>query len=279
MGCARFQTLVRCGRRVSRLCACSLSISASLLAYPAVALGQEPTQPCKEIETSTQPAPEDATNLIELQSNAARPTFDVELAFSSSGADDISFTPKARKRLVGNSADVAAEFTDAPRFEGHRLKGDNYIAAHASKTGRQLVLEACFEKIPSMTAGRYEGTVSIYGPRLSDFTYAIVVTTKLPRWVPIATILATVLFALIVAMITGQLAPPARGKDKPDWKGYGRVLVALVLAVVLAALPYWSVYASNETWGSTFAADMTALVTATFAGVVAAFATAKKLLS
>jgi hypothetical protein len=157
-----------------------------------------------------------------------------------------------------------------------RLKGDRFIAAHASKSGRSIVLEACFENIPQYAAGRYEGTVALFGPKLADFTYAMVVTTKWPRWTALLTILITIIGSLIVGVITGLLARPSQARD---WKGWLRLVFALGLALILAALPYWSVYASNETWGSTPPADLTALVTATFAAAAGGFATAGKLLS
>jgi hypothetical protein len=234
-----------------------------------VAYGQTPS--CKEVE-QTQPAPENAQNLIELAPNAARPTFDVELDYHAEGKDDISFLPKAGRR-PGTDADVAAEFTDAPRYKGDRLKGDRFISAHASKSGRSIVLYVCFEKIPGYAAGRWEGTVAIFGPKLSDFTYAIVVTTKWPRWTAAVTILFTIIGSLIVAVITGVLNRPA------SWRGWLKIVFTLGLALALGLLPYWSVYASNETWGSTPPSDLIALVSATFGAVIGGFAIAKRLLS
>lgn len=234
-----------------------------------VAYGQ--TSSCKEAE-NTQPAPENAKNLIELAPNPARPTFDVELDYHSDGKDDISFPPRAGRR-PGTDADVAAEITDAPRYKGHGLKGDRFVAAHASKSGRSITLYVCFENVPKYAAGRWEGTVAIFGPKLSDFTYAIVVTTKWPRWTAWATILITIVGSLIVAVSTGVLHSPT------GWKGWLKIIFTLVLALVLGVLPYWSVYASNETWGSTPPSDLIALVSATFGAVIGGFATAKRLLS
>jgi hypothetical protein len=229
------------------------------------------TPPCKEAET-TRPAAEDAQNLIELAPNAARPTFNVELDYASDGRDDITFQPKAGRR-PGTDADVAAEFTDAPRFNGHPLKGDRFIAAHASKSGRSVIVYVCFENVPGYAAGRWEGTIAVFGPKLSDFTYAIVVTTKWPRWTAWLTILVTIVGSMIVAILTGVLKTPT------DWRGGLRVFFTLVVALALGLVPYWSVYASNETWGSTPNSDLIALVGATFGAVIAGFALAKRLLS
>lgn len=239
-------------------------------AAPGIALGQ--VSHCEE-EERTEPAGEGAENLLELQPNAARPTFDVELSYNTDGGDEISFTPMAGRR-PGAAADVAAEFTDAPRYDGQRLKGQRHVAARPSESGRQILVEACFANVPKYAAGRWEGTISVYGPRLSDFTYAIVVTTKWPRWTALVAIATTILGSLAVALVSGGLDRPGK-----DWREYLRVGFALVLALALAMLPYWSVYASNETWGSTPAADITALVTASFAAAIGGFATAKRLIA
>jgi hypothetical protein len=106
-------------------------VSACVIAAGALdtSIAQAQTQPCKEAE-KTQPAPEGAQNLIELQTNAARPTFDVELDYHPSGDDDISFTPKAGRR-PGSDADVAAEFTDAPRYK--ELAPTSRVGGHAAR--------------------------------------------------------------------------------------------------------------------------------------------------
>ena len=257
--------------RAVRLLLCSVLIAALVAVDASVARGQTP--PCKEVE-KTQPAPENAKNLVELQSNAARPTFDVQLDSRTKGDDNISFTPQAGAR-PGSTADVAAEFTDAPRYKGERLGGQEFIAAHASESGRRIVVEACFENVPSFTAGRYEGTTALFGPKLADFNYAIVVTTKWPRWVAWSLIGLTFVAALLIAGLTGQF-------QSATWTGraaYAKIALTVLLALGLAVLTYWSVYASNETWGSTPASDLVALVSATFAAAIGGIATAKKLLS
>lgn len=252
--------------RLLLVMACVIGISAM---EATTAYGQTPS--CRELET-TEPAPENAQNLIELAPNAARPTFDVGLDYSTDGKDDISFPAKAGRR-PGRDADVAAEFIDAPRYKGHALKGDRSAAAHASKSGRSILLYACFDNIPHYAAGRWEGTVAIFGPELADFTYAIVVTTKWPRWTAWAVILVTIVGSLIVAILTGVLNTPK------NWKDGLKIVFTLVIALVLGLLPYWSVYVSNETWGSTPPSDLIALASATFGAVIGGFALAKKLLS
>jgi hypothetical protein len=106
-------------------------------------------------------------------------------------------------------------------------------------------------------------------------SHAIVVTTKWPRWIAWLVIGLTIIGSLIVAIVTGKVARPSPWSD---WKGWLKLLVPVVLALVLAFLPYWSVYGSNETFGSTPPSDLTGLVTATFAAALGGFATANKLL-
>lgn len=268
-----------CHRPVRSVALLTICLAAVGAAHASPARGE--TQPCKEHETSA-PAPENAKNLLELQPNAARPTFDIELGYATSGSDGISFVPKAGKR-PGQRAKVAAEFTDAPRFEGQRLGGDQFVAAEASESGRRIFLQACFESVPQYAAGRYAGTLAIYGPKIADFTYAIVVTTKWPRWTALLTIGLVFFFAIGVAFFTDVLTFPERKKGTTSkgerWKGYVKVAFAAVFAGVLAALSYWSVYASNETWGSDPPSDLTALASAAFAAAVGGLVTARKLLS
>jgi hypothetical protein len=265
------------GRWLALLILCGVFATA-LVASPrlgsARAATTNPPQPCKEVET-TKPSASGAKNLTELQPNAARPTFDVKLDYSTSGDDYISFTPKAGGKS-GATANVAAEFTDAPRFKGDRLTGDAFIAAHASKSGRRVVVYACFENLSQYTAGRYQGTVALFGPQLADFTYAIVITTKWPRWIALVTILVTVIGALFIGFVTNTFSRPANRRDGMGWL---RVIIGFIIATALGALPYWSVYASNETWGSTPPSDLTALVTATFTAAVGGLALAAKILS
>jgi hypothetical protein len=253
----------------------ALVIACALAALVCAPSGAAQAEPCDEDE-QTDPADPDAQNLLELQTNAKRPTFVIKLDYASSGTDWISFVPKGGKR-PGRNADVAAEFTDALSFEGERLGGVQRIAAHANKSGRWIVVEACIRDIPDRTAGRYEGTISVFGPPISDFTYAIVVTTKWPRWAAIVTMFATVLLALAIAVYTDQISVSRQGFR--NWKTYIRVPVTVVIALVLAAIPYWSVYENNETWGAALGADLTALVTATFGATVAGIAAANRFLA
>jgi hypothetical protein len=92
-------------------------------------------------------------------------------------------------------------------------------------------------------------------------------------WVAIATILVTIAMSLAIAFATRQLVKPQ------GWVGALKLIATLGIALGLGALTFWSVYLSNETFGSTPNSDLIALVSATFGAVLAGLATAKKLLS
>jgi hypothetical protein len=55
------------------------------------------------------------------------------------------------------------------------------------------------------------------------------------------------------------------------------VVVTVSLSLGLGFLPYWSVYMSNETFGSTPDSDLVGLISATFGAVVGGFAVAKRI--
>ena len=137
--------------------------------------------------------------------------------------------------------------------------------------------------VPQYAAGRYEGTVHVYGPKIADFYYAIVVTTKWPSWIAVLTILLTFLGCIVVAFFTDVLVLPGRKESLTSnkgerLKGSVTLVFAGVFAIGLAALSYWSVYASNETWGSDPPSDLTALVSAAFAAAIGGRISARKLL-
>ncbi|MGE5273985.1 MAG: hypothetical protein ACM3QU_09560 [Verrucomicrobiota bacterium] len=220
-------------------------------------------RPCEEVET-TEPAPDNATGLVELQSNAARPTFDIGLADKANGDDQITFSPKGGEH-VGRTTDVAAELTDYPRRSTHRLNGRIFVAAHPSKSGERVVVEACLENVRNWDAGQYKGTVAVYGPTVADFTYALVVTSKWPWWVAVGVIGATILFSAVLFFLLGTR--PTAG----FWKWLLASLLGLIVGGLLAALSYWSVYVTNDTWGEDPQAQIVALAMASFAATVTGY--------
>jgi uncharacterized membrane protein len=222
---------------------------------------------CEEKE-GTPPSGPNAKNLIELQANKARPTFDVGLADKSAGKDNISFSPKAGER-IGNR--VAAEVVDTPRAGEHPLRAEILIAAHPSKSGRAVVVEACFRNVDHWYAGSYAGTIRVYGPRLTDFNYALVVTTKWPWWVAILVIGATVLFSVLVFVLLPRVPNPKLKRDREEWRAWLALVLGIVVGALLAGLTYWSLYEANDTWGSDPQAQVLALVMASFSATVVGY--------
>lgn len=231
-----------------------------------------PARACDEQE-QTEPAAEGATDLFELQPNTARPTFEVSLEDNSEGSDEISFVPREAKR-IGRSADIAVEITDFPRASGERIDAQISIAAHANKSGRRAVVEVCLADVASFAAGRYEGTVSVFGPRFADFNYALVVTTKWPWWSAVAAIAASMIFFIFVAAVTGLVVLDiTASKSRSAAAGFA----GLFVAVIVGGLTYWSVYATSETWGADPATDLTAIAIASFTAAMAAFTAVSKI--
>lgn len=258
---------VRMPARGRLLLAAAVAIAVALsLAANAVAQGPRPTaRTCKENENATKPASSNATNLIELQPNKSRPTFDVGLADKSSGKDNITFSPKAGERI---GTDVAAEVLDAPRANTHPLHATISAAAHPSKSGERAVVEVCLEGVSPWYAGTYQGTINVYGPRISDFSYALVVTTKWPWWVAILVIGATVIFSALVFFLLPQTPNVTL---KRDWRYWLAAFVGVIVGGVLAGLTYWSLYQANDTWGSDPQAQILALVMASFSATVVGY--------
>lgn len=238
-----------------------VSLAGLALAGQAAAQGTDATVAnCKENERDTQPA--SGANPIELQANKARPTFDVGLADKSDGNDSIFFSPKADDRIDNQ---VAAELLGAPRAGKHRFHGLIFVAAHPSQSGRSAVVEACFEDVNHWYAGSYEGTFRVYGPRIADFNYALVVTTKWPPWVALVVIFATVIFSVLVLLFLPQVPNPPL---KADWRPWLGLFLGIVVAVVLAGLTYFTTYDANDTWGSDPQGQILALALAAFGATV-----------
>ena len=245
----------------------TLALSAIVLATGLGLAGQAAAQGaeakvalCKENEKDTQPA--SGANPIELQVNKARPTFDVGLADKSEGNDNIFFSPKAGERIDSH---IAAELLGTPRAGKHPFHGLILLAAHPSQSARSAVVEACFENVNHWYAGSYEGTIRVYGPQITDFNYALVVTTKWPPWVALVVIFATVIFSVLVLLFLPQVPNPPL---KADWRPWLGLFLGIVVAVVLAGLTYFTTYDANDTWGSDPQGQIPALALAAFGATV-----------
>jgi uncharacterized membrane protein len=232
-----------------------LALSVGTVEHAAAA---ESPPECDEPAT-VKPARRNALDLIELQPNALRPTFDIGLGHETSGADEISLRPKAGERFGPR---VAAELLDRPRKGSQALEGEIRISARPSKSGRVVIVAACLEGVSQWKAGRYEGVVAVYGPRIADFNYALVVTSKWPWQVAALLIVGTVLFSALILFFARR---PAAGSAQSNAIA---TVAGFVVGALLAGLTYWSNYVTSDTWGDDPQAQITALVLASFSATV-----------
>lgn len=249
---------------------CALSIS--LATAPGQAKPIPAPMLCKANEQNTEPSAPDAKDLIELQPNAARPTFDVGLGDKSSSDDKISFTPKGGMR-VGRKVDLAADMTDPPRSGTQPFRGNVFVAAHGTSSGRTAVLDVCIEDHSHWKAGRYQGTIVLYGPKFVDFSYALVVTSKWPWWTA-AGIIGLVLLAFLVVTIVTDVFSTKDLKTVGYWFG---VAAGLIVGIVLGALTYFTIYNGNDTWGDDPGTQITALAIASFTAATGGLLAGRKL--
>ena len=247
-------------------------LTASAQAQQPPAGAQQP--PCMENEQNIEPSSTDEQNLIELQPNAARPTFEVGLTDKPSGDDKIYFTPKGGRR-IGHDAMLAAEVTDPPRSGSQPLDGKLFVAAHGTPSGRTAVVEVCFKDHSPFKAGRYQGTIAVYGPKLTDFSYALVVTTKWPWWSAAGLIAIALLGFALIAVISDF---SGSGKKKGNLTYWAGLVFGIVIGVVLGALTYFTIYNKNATWGDDPGTQITALAIATFTAATGGLLAGRRLL-
>jgi hypothetical protein len=228
---------------------------------------------CKNEPEKANAAPLGAKDLIQLQPNAARPTLDIALADKSGGTDKISFLPKAGRR-VGVGTRVAAELTDAPRTGSAPLGGDIFVRANGTASARRVEVAVCLANIPRFAAGRYLGTITIYGPDFADFNYALAITTKWPWWSAV-TIIGVVLVAFAAIALISDFS--GSEKKKMTWSYGGGLVIGISIGLVLGALTYFTIYSKNATWGEDPGTQITALAIASFTAATGGFLAGRRL--
>jgi hypothetical protein len=194
----------------------------------------------------------------------------VALADRSSATAEISFLPEGGRRL-GQGAEIAAE-AEPPLSGSVALGGDLSVAAHGTASGRSAVVDICLEHVPRFAAGRYQGTIAVYGPKIADFSYALVVTAKWPWWSAVGLIALVIVVSLAVAVVTNFLGLPT------DWRAAVGSVIAGGLAIGLGLLTYWTIYAKSDTWGSDPGTELSALAIASFTAATSGLVTARKLI-
>jgi hypothetical protein len=214
------------------------------------------------------PSPAGTTGLAELQANADRPALTLDLAGLKSDSDDVTLATKGDASVASDPQkvdpnDATTDIRDSPRKANDRLDGNVVTSATTRRGNKSVRIDICVDSASTWQAGTYEGTVTIDGPRLQQFSYPIVIKKKWPWWTA---------FVVLVLVVLGYIAYAAGQGNAPAAKTKtGSIRTKLVYFAVSAAgglLVYWSVYVKNETWGENPAADIAALALAGVTGAI-----------
>jgi hypothetical protein len=249
-------------------------VAAAITACTITPLAHADSAPCDEGETVAS-AQEGKSGLVELDVVATRATFDVPLADNRSGEDDIRFPTKAGRRLAPGVNTVSAQLPQRPRNSSGALGGTYLVAARPDEAGKGVIVDVCVRDTEMFRAGQFSGTIDVFGPKIADFSYAIVITKKWPWWTA-ATVLGLAILAFVGgAALTGSLTFNISGS-----KGRKRAATGagVVVGAALAALVYWGTYWKNPTWGSDPQAEITALFVAGFTAATGGLALVQRLI-
>ncbi len=215
------------------------------------------------------PSPAATSGLAELEANAERTSLTLDLGGSKSDSDDVTLPTRgdasvATDPQTADPLDVTTDIRDSPRKANDRLEGNVVTSATPRRGSRTVQVELCLDSATTWQAGTYEGTVTIDGPRLQQFTYPILIKKKWPWWAALLVLVAVVVGYVIYAAGKGN-APAASTKT-----GSIRTkVVYLVVSAVGGLIVYWSVYTKSETWGENPFADVVALAAAGLTGAIA----------
>jgi hypothetical protein len=228
---------------------------------------------CREVK-GKQAAPNNPENPgIELQSNRARPTLAIALADRQSAVDSISFSTKDRLLVPDTRRErTSAVLLETPRRSATEpFDGDVKVKASPLVGGTIVRLTACVDRGSILKAGAFQGTARIYGPKVADFDYAVIVTEKWPWQIAVAILWYAGLAFVIVAWLTGSLA---FGHEKRVIPVAGGIVVGLIAMVPTFFGTYWN----NATWGSDPGTHVSGLATAGLTAALAGLAAAHKVL-
>jgi hypothetical protein len=178
------------------------------------------------------------------------------------------------KPPLAEGTKVAAELNDTPARGARELRGVSLGAApNASRTG--VVVHVCVGRAGSLSPGRYEGSLRVYGPTITPFDYPLAVTIKAWKLWAILILAGGVGFAVLVGWWTGALHFGGANKGRLI-VGYG---VAVLLMLVAGGASYYSAYNNNATWGDDPAKDFPSIAIAGFSAASAALVVLHKLLA
>jgi hypothetical protein len=189
-------------------------------------------------------------------------------------ASAITFQSKGRRPL-GKA--ISAVLIDVPRRGNDRIDAEVRAKATPFIGGTTARLQVCVDRGSVMTAGSYQGTVRIYGPKVSDFDYAVIVTEKWPWQFAVALLVLAGGVFVLVAWSTESLTFDLRntkGREKDLWISS---LFGIAVAIAAMAPTFFGTYWNNPTWGSDPGAHISGLVTAGFTAALGGLALAKRL--
>jgi len=215
-----------------------------------------------QVETpGPSPAP-GAKRLAELEANSSRPSLTLALGGKRSDSDDVTLATIRKARVGAKPEDVTADVRDSLRKADDKLEGTVVVLATPRRGQDTIAVDLCVDRAKRWQAGKYEGTVTVDGPRLSQFSYPIVVTKKWPWWAALILLAAILIGYVVYAAATSNQGITGRGAK------WARTIY-LAVSVAGGLLAYWSVYGKNETWGENPGADILALALAGLTGAIA----------
>jgi hypothetical protein len=202
----------------------------------------------------------DKKKAIELRPYRSPPTFVLALADRQTTHGYVSLTPKGGRVLRDR---VSAQVIERPRQGSTPIAAFIRVAAVPNAGGSIITLRACIERRKLLRAGTYQGTVRIYGPRIGQLDYPLIITEKWPWWI------AAVLMALaggsfvFLALATRSLTFSGTG-----WRTAGVSILGLLIGLGAMVPSFFGAYWTNNTWGADPATNITGLVTAGFTAAV-----------
>jgi hypothetical protein len=255
---------------------CGWRVTTALVAFALTAVaGVVPATAQVTCDEESGKRPSSTADLAELQPDPGAAALSVALGANESVADDDVSLPSRDRRQIGVlPGDASATYVNWPRFGSDRFAGNIKLAATPGPTGNTVRVGVCIEETKRFSAGRYEGTVQIYGPKFLEFSYPLVVTTKWPFYTAVAVLFVGIAVFMLVALLTGSLTFGFEDKKRK----FLASALGLGIAVGAGVMTYWSSYVSNPTWGDDPAAQIPALAVAAVTAAIGGLAAAERLL-
>jgi hypothetical protein len=231
-------------------------------------------KPCAE---TAGPTPHGAAKrLRSLDPNSKHPNLMVKTDADSRAASSVVLPVKGSAHIDTSFQAVTANVLDVPSFKDREFGSRIALTAKPTATGRAAVVRACITK-PGFgwsglwkrsfwDAGTYEGTVQVYGPRLAEFQYGLVITTKWHWIVPV-----TILFLVVVVFLAAELMRPETA--------LAGATIYLAVAIGGALLTYFTQYGSVDTWGDNPGVQIPGLAVAAITAAATGRAAAVKFFS